>query len=164
MKKKSKKKKKIRELIFAISFAGLFLFIIFISLPQVSEPHFKIYKNESGELIEDNIIGWCYSKDDCGKIRIGEKPWEIEWLDMNCECIRNCEYVFNVSKREKFKVEDSEEFIAKTYEGLIWFTIDEEGNEIVEYYQGDVELVEKCNPCQRYKCGEYMVEVWNQIK
>jgi len=107
--------------------------------------------------VDDNIIDWCYSKYNCGQILIGTTYGvEIEWLEENCECIQiDCEYVFNASKKEKFKVEDAEKFIAKTYEGIIW-----EGN----FYQGDAELIERCNPCQKYKCGNYFVETWNQIK
>ncbi len=144
--------------------------IAFISLIVTwdSEPHFKIYKNQSGELVEvkDNVIEWCHDENDCGKIKIGEDPWKIEWLDENCECpAKNCEYVFNVSKRAVFNMEEPEKFTSKTYEGIIWFTTDERGDLMAEYYEGDVELVEKCNPCQEYKCGEkFIVEVWNQIK
>lgn len=142
--------------------------IIWVMVRNIMEPHFTIYKNESGELIEvkDNIISWCYSETDCGKIKIGEVSWKVEWLEENCECIQiNCEYAFNSSKMVVFNMEEPEKFTAKTFEGFIWFTTDERGNEIAEYYYGDVELIEKCNPCQEYKCGKnYMVEVWNQIK
>ena len=185
MKEKNRKKRKlIIWIILCIILGALILF----DLPLFfEEPHFQIYKNESGELVKvdymEDIL--CYKKyndsivsewrilknqEDCnlsGNLDIKTlNAFGIEWLDEDCECAKkNCEFSFNASKRAQFNLSDPEKFTGKTFEGLIWFTTDEKGNEIVEYYQGDVDLIEKCNPCQEYKCGEnYVVEVWNQIK
>ncbi len=165
MKKKTKKRRLYQQWQFWLMIVCMIAFISLI-VTWDSELHFKIYENESGEFVEVDL-DW---KNNCLEMVEGKcfSPYYdgIEWLEENCECPeKNCEYVFNSSKRAVFNMEEPEKFTAKTYEGLIWFTTDEWGNEIAEYYEGDVELIEKCNPCEKYSCEEnYIVEVWNQIK
>ena len=189
-----KKKKLYQQWQFWLMIVCIIAFISLI-VTWDSEPHFKIYKEICEEIIpcipvNDTFID-CrdYGRYEisCEQVEVdkdvkicidkykeeGNATWcimsdviNIEWLNGNCDCLeKNCEYVFNVSKRAVFNMEEPEKFTSKTYEGIIWFTTDERGDLMAEYYEGDVELVEKCNPCQEYKCGEkFIVEVWNQIK
>ena len=150
MKKKTKKTNK-EWIFFTIFFIVALLCIRFLFLLQILEPHFKIYKNESGERIEvERIpIAWNNKEGSCGssdftiineKTDYGECGWfyieqmTIEWLEENCGCIQiDCEYIFNASKRTQFNLSEPEKFTSKTYEGFIWFTTDARGDLMAEY-------------------------------
>ncbi len=125
----------------------------------LEEPHFKIYDKNGNEV---DIV---YPNDEYNRKINGilKEHLTIDWLDNNCECLEiNCSYIFKSS--ETF--ESPDKIIGATYEGMIWYIKDKKGNEIASLYcpLGENCFEEECTPCLKYKCGDYTVETWNQIK
>lgn len=125
-----------------------------------NETHFKIYDKDGVEVERINNFGiphQSYFYD------LSKEDISVEWLDETCECLEiNCSYIFKSS--ETFESQDK--FVGATYEGMIWYIKDKKGNEIASLYcpQGENCFEEECTPCPKYKCGDYTIETWNQIK
>ena len=145
-------KKSWKGVLALLTFVFLVLFI-FIVIPSLNEPHFKVI-DQRGLVVSKNIIRWGDGTN-YGNIRIGVKPWEGEWLDENCECqLKEC-----VIRYHKSDLADFGDNSSGTWYGPIEYF---EGN--VLFYNPGAEVYEKCSECQEYKCGDYKVEVWKQIK
>ena len=85
------------------------------------------------------VDGWVWSSNT--KNGIDSDEVTIEWLKENCECVGTnyMEYSERCTNEEELEV------------GLMMICLQ---------WKSFLEESE----CQKYKCGDYVVEVWNQIK
>lgn len=129
------------------------LLVIFLSIYALSlEQHFKITKSGS-EVIAD----WKTTCIDIGNENCFSPEYDgVEWLDEYCECeLRECYLHYN-----KSDLVDFTDNVSMTWYGPIEYN--EDGS--VLFYKPNAKVVEECGECEKYKCGEYTVEVFNQIK
>ena len=107
-------------------------------------------------IIEDKIISFCYSENDCGKIKVGSIDEREEWLDKNCGCLeKECTLSYNYSQRTKVNFSNSGDFVSQTHEGPIEYL--EDGSAI--FYEPGAQIIEKCGSCQKYQCQNYTIDV-----
>lgn len=167
---KMKKKKQVKKLYENPKIRFVLAFFIFLSLIYLlmlgDESHFKIMKNgvEVDEAYLDNFGGcnaWVNNECVHNGTYISKQSLTIEWLDKHCECQEKvCTISYNYSQMKKATMNNSGEFISQTYNGPIGYT---EGGSII-FFEPGAQVVEQCGSCKKYQCGDYNVEVWNQIK
>lgn len=140
MKKKQQTKIFYKEPYFWYSLAFFILLAIFFYLIDENKLEFKVTRNFID--IKDNIINFCYSENDCGKVKIGEEPWKEEWLNQYCKILSsNCTYVQKVSL-----INSSKRYFSNTIETPNCLSIDD------CFYQ-------VCEGPIKYQCQNYVVEI-----
>lgn len=120
----------------------MLVFIIVCLYVDSQEPHFKITKD--GVEVD---LDW---KRDCLEMGRGNcfSPHydDVEWLSENCEILeQECWFVFEGKETGYWNASDTTEIIYHCPEG-------------------ENCLVQVCEEPTKYSCGDYIVEVWNQIK
>jgi len=111
----------------------------------------------------DESIGKCIPKEAC----IKKKDITTEWLDENCECVNDIVYMKYSEYEDKILKchKKSSRRCLWIYEGNCW---ENRFNKCFPYDKGYRDnnnnfYVTKIN-CQKYRCQEYIVETWGQIK
>lgn len=134
------------------------LLILIVGYLIPGEPHFKILKQVCGPptdvgnnwtntkcsllAVKGDVIDFCYSKSDCGKVQIDEKLLKEGWLNQYCEVLySNCTYV-----KKPQKIDTSKEYISNTIQTPNCLNLD-----------NCFDLV--CKGPIEYKCQDYIIEV-----